>query len=130
MQATTSSPFGKEFDATHPENVGHYPTMCNSGGGYRYDRVLEWRVWRKDSEGELGVYSFPSFQKAQTFLRKVDDSRYSHLVVLVEQKSWYKMDEQGDYVDPQGESYSLVNEPRITEWAPEWLKQSIELDFK
>ncbi len=120
--------YGDQYDATYPENVGHYPMMCSSGGGYRYDRVLEWRVWRKDGDGELALYSFPSFQKAQSFMRKVSNDIYTHLVVLVEQKKWYKMNEKGSYVDDEGRHYSLSRKTRITEWAPEWLlRNSIEL---
>ncbi len=41
-------PFVKDVDL-----VGSYPALVNSGGGYVWDEVLEYRVWCHPHDGNL-----------------------------------------------------------------------------
>jgi hypothetical protein len=43
-------------DAVDPELVGTYPASTNSGGGYVWDEVLEYRVWCHLERGAADEY--------------------------------------------------------------------------
>jgi hypothetical protein len=95
--------------AVEPENVGKYPALTKSGGGYYYDEVLEYRVWvHSDKDYFL---PFSTYEKALDFSTHCTDAEEP--LVLVLQKEWID--------EPEPEIYIHKTGSRITEWRPEWL---------
>ena len=97
-----------KYDVFDKSKVGTYSPCAFTGGGKRYDRILEYRVWTKDNNGELSMDSFDDYNDALNFY-KYADGIYSHFVVLVEQDWYYDKDN------------NKIDEKRITEWKPDWL---------
>ena len=85
--------------------VGSYDIQAFSGGGRRYDRVLEYRVWTVNSQGKTGLYVFNNYKDAEHHNVK----NGGNLVALVEQD--YYFDKYNN----------RINKKRITEWRIEWL---------
>ncbi len=92
----------------YPELVGSYDVDCCSGGGGRYDRVLEYRVW---SKGPTGWCLLMRFSHPADLLGCDYDPATTHLVALVEQ-DWY-FNCKGEYVQMR----------RVTEWDINWLEK-------
>jgi hypothetical protein len=109
----------RHYPSAHDKSkIGTYGHLCASGGGHRYDRVLEYRVWvRYDGMPSAKCFSFSSHDDAAKFRSVLPkkDKTYDRLVVLVEQ-DWY-------YVDPQGAPQNMleIRQNRKTEWDPVWL---------
>ncbi len=103
--------------AIHPSKVGQYPLWGDTGGGYFYDRVLEYRVWVKHADGSLTLDAFATHDEAKRFADKAETegNRYVHLVVLVEQDPGHWVDE------PRAGAYKRGTSHRLTEWRTEWL---------
>ena len=97
-----------KYDVFDKSKVGTYSMGAFAGGGKRYDRILEYRVWIKNKNGELSMDSFDDYNDALNFY-KYDDGIYSHFVVLVEQDWYYDKDN------------NKINKTRLTEWEPDWL---------
>jgi hypothetical protein len=53
----------------HPKKVGTYPALTGSGGGRRYDEVLEYRVWKHERGGD-GYHAFASARDAERRARE------------------------------------------------------------
>ena len=97
-----------KYDVFDKSKVGTYPLCVFTGGGKRYDRILEYRVWIKNKDGELSMESFGDYNDALKD-DKYADGIYSHFVALVEQDWFYDKDD------------NKIDEKRITEWKPDWL---------
>jgi hypothetical protein len=104
--------------AVDPAKVGSYDALAQSGGGYFYDDVLEYRVWlcpargAKDlDEGNDYFFSFAQYERAVEFSRTHNGSEKP--LALVRQREWIDEPEPGKYFSKKGE--------RLTEWQAEWL---------
>lgn len=100
--------------AAKPANVGKYSPVCHSGGGYFYDKILEYRVWEESQlRCRLRYESFVSFEEADAFSKAAGFQPPVALVL------------QTEYVDePTPGVFEHVKQERITEWRPEWLSGS------
>lgn len=104
--------------AIDPKQVGKYPALTQSGGGYFYDHVLEYRVWchpevgtpDHDDGGDY-FYAFASYDEAFSFSQSTKEAEEP--LVLVQQLEWVDEPQEGQYIHKKGE--------RITEWRVEWL---------
>jgi putative acetyltransferase len=101
--------------------VGKYAAKTNSGAGYFYDDVLEYRVWfcpergAKPVNGNDDYYvAFAEYEKAEE-LSKTSKGAEEPLV-LVRQYEWIDEPEPGHYQAEKGN--------RITEWQVAWLEGS------
>lgn len=106
-------------DAYKKEKVGTYDLEVFSGAGYVYDYVLEYRVWYK-KRGRTFCASFDNYNDALAYHRQ--NKKSEEPIVLVLQKEYVNEPEPGKYV--------LVNEERITEWQPEWLRDGLRTKEK
>jgi hypothetical protein len=121
--------------AINVANIGSYPPIVNIGGGYRYDDVLEYRVWFNISRIPQFV-AFINYESAHNF--KCFLKQYTqniHTVALVRQKWYYRcIDDKftpllGDtiYKFPNDEKrYIKVEKIRLTEYKIQWLLEKIE----
>jgi hypothetical protein len=99
--------------ATDPAQVGTYPALAKSGGGYFYDEVLEYRVWVHPAQGGDDSYrAFATYEDAMAFSRTAHGAEPP--LVLVLQREWVDEPKPGTFVRKKGE--------RLTEWRVEWLK--------
>jgi len=110
MSATVESKYPRAVD---PDKVGTYPLLCKSGAGYVYDDVLEYRVWVHGG-GDDTCKAFVSYEEAEAFSKLMDNAEPP--LVLILQKEHINEPEPGKYEHIKDE------EPRITEWRPEWLE--------
>ena len=95
--------------------VGKYPALSKSGGGYFYDDVLEYRVWVHPKGGGDDSYSaFSTFEQALAFFNQTEGAELP--LVLVRQSEWINEPKPGEFVHQKGQ--------RSTEWQVEWLKDS------
>ena len=108
-------------DACNPDLVGKYDAMANSGGGYFFDEVLEYRVWchpergaPDEFEGDDYFYSFATYAEAIEFA--ADFPGCEEPLVLIRQREWINEPRPGVFEPQRGE--------RIAEWRPEWLADS------
>lgn len=100
--------------------VGTYPAFGNSGGGYVWDDVLEYRVWCHPHDGAPDIYegsdyyyAFDSYGEAHEFSNENPGSEEPLALVL-----------QKEYIDEAEPcKYVHVKEERITEWPVEFLKR-------
>lgn len=103
-----------------PKLVGTYPAVANSGGGYVWDDVLEYRVWCCPHQGAPDIedgsdyyYVFETFEEALEFSEKTDGSENPIALIL-----------QEEYInEPEPEKFIHVKEQRITEWPVEFLSR-------
>jgi len=108
--------------ATNPKMVGKYNMKCKSGGGGRWDQVLEYRVWVR-TDDDLYFKSYANYLDAHeeaTKLQTKDDVEYVHVVVLIKQ-NWQVWWESGKIV--------FNDEETITEWQPEWLLDARQISL-
>lgn len=97
--------------ASDPEHVGTYPATANSGGGYFYDRVLEYRVWFDTDRGDR-FRAFAQFETADSWSR--ENAAGAPVLALVHQvERVLGPKEDGTYV--------AVRAPCNAEWRVEWL---------
>ena len=97
--------------AVDASKVGHYPLRVNSGGGYFYDSVLEYRVWVHAPNADAQCYSFSAYSEALRFSRKTAGAEEP--LVLVLQEECIDEPEPGHFIHNKN--------PRLTEWRVEWL---------
>lgn len=117
-----------------PNDIGRWEAQAQSGGGYLFDKVLEYRVWFQPPRGYKISVDTPhgsirlnhtyiptdTYENAKRISDKLEESgiNIQGILVLVEQKP-------GHWVD-----WGAVGPPRIgtrrriTEWRPEWLPGS------
>lgn len=103
-----------------PNAVGDYPAHTNSGGGYVWDEVLEYRVWCHPERGapDYGngsdyYYVFASYEEALEFSRQAIGAEEPLALIL--QREYISEREPGRYIH--------VKAPRITEWPVEFLSR-------
>ncbi len=98
-------------DALLPEAVGKYAALSKSGGGYVWDAILEYRLWKRSS-----FKAFASFAEAA----EAEEAKGGDLVALVYQHEYLDEPEDGHFLHRR--------EPRITEWPVEFLKRPCRND--
>jgi hypothetical protein len=126
--------------ACQPEKVGTYQFITKAGGGFRYDRVLEYRVWFKNVGDKCPrAHGFATYREAATFALaylgihkqgedgddgdKKDSGEenkkcsvlYIHIMALVEQDYYY---DYKSFLEPDVRG-KKVNKKRIIEWQPQ-----------
>lgn len=116
--------------AIDPSLVGEYDEYADSGGGYFFDEVLEYRVWccsnsitevidtddykqnnASNSNHHAYYRAFATYQRALAFAASTQNAETP--VALVRQLEWVDQPSRGVYLHHKGE--------RITEWQAEWL---------
>jgi hypothetical protein len=102
------------------ELVGTYPALVNSGGGYVWDAVLEYRVWCHPHDGAPDIedgddyyYVFDNYDEALDFSKENPGTEAP--LALIEQKEYIYEPEPGKYLH--------IKEQRITEWPVEFLNR-------
>src|SRR5450755_144044 len=103
-----------------PNLVGKYPGLVNSGGGFVWDDVLEYRVWYQPhdeasdiSDGDDYYYAFETYDEALEFSENNAGSEEPLALIL-----------QEEYIDePESGQYVHVREKRLTEWPVEFLQR-------
>ncbi|WP_158825195.1 GCN5 family acetyltransferase [Mucilaginibacter lacusdianchii] len=93
--------------------IGTYPALVNSGGGYVWDDVLEYRVWCHPDNGAPDIedgndyyYVFENYEDALTFSKENIGAELPIALVL-----------QNEYIDePEDGQYIHIKEHRLTEW--------------
>lgn len=105
-------------DAIDESQVGEYPALAKSGGGYFFDHILEYRVWchpelgaPDEDDGDDYYYAFSSYDDALQF--STTTAGAEEPLVLIRQLEWVDEPEPGRFIHEKGE--------RITEWNVEWL---------
>lgn len=108
-------------DAVNPDLVGTYPTMVESGAGYFFDEVLEFRVWchpesGAPDEGEGADYfcAFATYEEALVFSQAASGAEEP--LVLIRQNEWIDEPQPGQFIHEKRE--------RIAEWRVEWLSDN------
>lgn len=97
--------------AVDPGRVGSYPAVSNSGAGYFYDDVLEYRVWFSTDTGDR-YQAFAQWEPADAFSRSRSGAEPALALVR-----------QLEHIDePRPGVYAAVVGERFTEWRVEWLK--------
>jgi len=108
MGTTTVYPKVKD-----PAMVGEYPALANSGGGFVWDEVLEYRVWCHPQEGDDYYYAFEDVETA--FECSNEEPGAEEPLALILQVEHINEPEPGCYVH--------MKEERITEWPLEFLSR-------
>lgn len=98
--------------------VGTYPALVNSGGGYVWDEVLEYRVWCHPHDGAPDLEEgndyyqvFDKYEEALAFSQKTPGAEVPLSLIL-----------QVEYIDePVPGQYIHVKNRRMTEWPVEFL---------
>lgn len=99
-------------DAFDLSKVGKYPLEVFSGGGYFYDDLLEYRVWKKEAK-DIVCYSFGNYKDALRFSK---DNKAEKPIALVG---------QNEYIDEQDDGVLVhIKRVRLAEWQVGWLKDS------
>ncbi|HET6335304.1 MAG TPA: hypothetical protein VFG30_18895 [Polyangiales bacterium] len=103
-----------------PSQVGSYDVLTNTGGGYVWDAVLEYRVWCHPARGAEDLhggddyfYPFEKYHDALAFSLATEGAEPP--LALIRQDEYIDEPEIGQYVH--------VREVRITEWPVEFLQQ-------
>lgn len=107
-------------DAVAPDLVGTYSPAANSGGGYVWDEVLEYRVWCHPERGAPDTqdgndyyYAFATYAEAFAFSRGTIGAEEPLALIR-----------QLEYIDePNPGEYRHVGEERVTEWPVEFLRR-------
>jgi putative acetyltransferase len=105
--------------ALDPDRVGTYPATAKSGGGYVWDAVLEYRVWRHpergvpdEADGGDYFYAFADYEEAAAFAAAAGAEAPLALVL------------QREYIDePEPGRYVHVRAERTTEWPVAFLSR-------
>ena len=108
-------PFVKDVDL-----VGSYTALVNSGGGYVWDEVLEYRVWCHPHDGAPNTddgndyyYVFDTYEEA--YIYSQNNLGTEDPLALILQKEYIDEREPGAYIH--------VKRERLTEWPVEFLKR-------
>ena len=115
--------------------VGTYAVDNYSGGGLRYDHVLEYRLWIKKFGSPADMICFKSIKEMIEYSNTINWKNIDHIdpCVLVLQSTFYIpiSEEKGegievispDTITDNNQKYQLVQmkKPRMTEWLIEWL---------
>lgn len=104
----------------NPDLVGNYAGFANSGGGYVWDDVLEYRVWCHPergapdlADGDDYYYTFATYEEALEFSESNTGAEDPLALIL-----------QEEYIDePELGHYIHKKETRITEWNVEFLSR-------
>ncbi len=104
----------------NPDLIGEYPGYVNSGGGFVWDDVLEYRVWCHGQDDETDpedngdyYYAFTTYEEALAFSKANKDCQEPLALVL-----------QEEYInEPEPGIYIHVKKQRLTEWPVEFLKR-------
>lgn len=101
-----------------PTMIGKYPALVNSGGGYVWDDVLEYRVWCHPEDGAPDIedgddyyYMFETYEEALEYSQL--NQGCEEPIALILQKEYIDEPEPGGYIH--------VKKERITEWPVEFL---------
>lgn len=97
-------------EAIDKEKVGEYAPLSKSGGGGRFDAVLEYRVWVHPDSGDDNFVTFATYEEAKIYLG--DDCLIEEPIALVRQ-DWY--------ITHDGDTIKRVMQERITEWQVDWM---------
>lgn len=108
MSSTISSNYPL---ADEPEKVGAFPAEVSSGGGYFFDKVLEYRVWVRNKDRSLDIYSFATYEEALRFRNQSEGAEFP--LALVYQAEYIAEPEVGEFVH--------IKQPRMAEWQVKWL---------
>ena len=107
-------------DAIDASLVGTYSPLANSGGGYVWDDVLEYRVWlhpergaADEEDGSDYYFAFATYAEAAAFSESAPGA--AEPLVLIRQIEYIAEPEPGDY--------RHVKETRIAEWPAEFLRR-------
>ena len=92
--------------------IGTYPSLIPSGGGFLYDKVLEYRVWVHPKNGDNFYKAFATYKEAESYSSKTPGAE-SPLVLVLQKK--------GHWASQKENVVAVGEEDRITEWYPEWL---------
>lgn len=106
--------------ALDPDRVGTYPAIAESGGGYVWDAVLEYRVWchpergaPDEADGDDYFRAFADCGEAAAFAATTAGAEAPLALVL-----------QREYIDePEPGRYVHVRAERITEWPVAFLSR-------
>lgn len=103
-----------------PAMVGEYPASANSGGGFVWDDVLEYRVWCHPHNGAPDLYDgddyyyvFETYEEALEYSNNNEGCEKPLALIL--QKEHINEPEPGQYVH--------VKTERITEWPVAFLSR-------
>jgi hypothetical protein len=107
-------------DVLDVSRVGTYPAHTNSGGGFVWDAVLEYRVWCHPEDGapdeENGsdyFYVFATYAEAHAFSQRTKGAEKPLALIL-----------QREYIsEPEPGKYLHIKEERITEWPVAFLSR-------
>lgn len=102
----------------NPGLVGEYPALVNSGGGYVWDDVLEYRVWCHPEAGAPDIedgndyyYAFDTYEDALAYAG-ANPGREEPVALIL----------QEEYIDePEPGNYIHVKEERLAEWPVKFL---------
>ena len=106
----------ESFSSKYPvavnfEKVGSYPAFSDSGGGYFYDEVLEYRVWIHPDRDDY-FQAFPTYEDAFEFSKKTNGAEDPLVLIL-----------QYEHInEPVPGKFEHVKGDRITEWQVQWLE--------
>lgn len=109
MSSTVSSNYPI---ADKPKKIGSFPVEVFSGGGYLFDKVLEYRVWVRNKNVSSELYSFTNYEDALRFRNQTKGAEFP--LALVYQAEYIAEPEEGEPV--------LIKQPRIAEWQVKWLE--------
>jgi hypothetical protein len=106
--------------ALDPDLVGTYPAAAQAGGGYVWDEVLEYKVWRHPERGAEDLddgsdyyYTFVTYAEALELSEATAGAEEPLALVL-----------QLEYIEePEAGKYVHVQEERVTEWPVEFLSR-------
>lgn len=104
--------------AVEPSRVGTYPPEAESGAGYFYDDVLEYRVWLNPERGAVPLngekdyfVAFAQYEPAKAFSTATAGAEEP--IVLVRQLEWIAEPTAGTFYAEKGQ--------RVAEWQVKWL---------
>ena len=103
-----------------PSAVGKYPASVAAGGGYVWDAVLEYRVWRHPERGAPDLAdgsdyfeAFASYSEALSFSERTQGAEAPLALIL-----------QREYIsEPEPGVYRHIKEERMAEWPVEFLRR-------
>ena len=100
------------------DKVGGFPAFCSRNSGLIYYRVAEYRVFLGYTDKLPSLHCFGTIDEARNFLQTIDESDYYfvHLVVLVEQKEFYLVDECKGSLYYKDKRYRYFKGHRYSEW--------------
>lgn len=108
-------------NAAVPAKVGTYSGPANSGAGYFYDEVLEYRVWLHPENGAEPLAGESDYFAA--FAQYEPALKFSKATLGAEPP--LALVRQIEFIDePSPGVFEWMKEERVTEWQVEWLIDS------